>query len=311
MSEITSNISNVQGDETAVMLYGVENRTLVSLPIDRILVDPDNPNIRGRIVDTTDIQDSIREVGVREPIQVRFAPDEPGYFYLISGGRRLTAAKRAGMDKIPAIIDENLESESIRRMMLASHVRKDHPPIVIDDSGMVVGGDCWAVYHEVEAGTERQDVALLMGVPSDVAGAYYQLFNEHIEVKAKVASGDMAITVYSLIKHQPLEVKLFIANKNGKVSARWVRNVLKNWDEIAERLAAFEDHDAEPISADEMVKYVDMDKQAETKPAAHYLSEASVSIGKLVNIELSQTDLYMLDRLEIAVRRLRASYANT
>jgi hypothetical protein len=60
-----------------------------------------------------------------------------------------------------------------------------------------------------------------------------------------------------------------------------------------------------------MVKYVDMDKQAELKPAAHYLSEASVSIGKLVNVELSQTDLYMLDRLEIAVRRLRASYANT
>ena len=299
---------NVQVDNAPV-----EGRILINLEINKVLVDPDNPNIRGRIIDTTDIQDSIREVGVREPIQVRELSDRPGYFYLISGGRRLTAARRAGFSHIPAIVDEDLESHLIRRMMLASHVRKDHPPIVVDDTGMVVGGDCWAVYHEVEDGTERKDVALLMGVTPDVAGAYYQLFTECTEIKEKVASGDMAITVYSLVKHQPIGVKRFIAGKRGKVSANWVRKTLRNWDAIrATQLDLKEDGDQslEPATVEDIVKYVDF-RATEDIPAAHYLSEATVNLSKLVDMELGPTDLYMLERIQSTARLLRNKYENT
>jgi len=301
MSEKLSNTNqNVQVDSDPV-----QGRILVNLEINKVLVDPDNPNIRGRIIDTTDIQDSIREVGVREPIQVREALDRPGYFYLIAGGRRLTAARRAGFSHIPAIVDEELESQSIRRMMLASHVRKDHPPVVVDDTGMVVGGDCWAVYHEVESGTERKDVALLMGVTPDVAGAYYQLFNECIEVKQKVAAGDMAITVYSLIKHQPLQVRQYIASKRGKVSASWVRKTLRNWDDIARKINQVKVE--QDIKDEDIVEYVDIDNEvvSDDVPAAHYLSEASVNLGKLSTKVLGPTDLYMLERIENTARVLR------
>lgn len=309
MSEILSNITeNVQVENDPV-----EGRSLINLQIDKVLVDPDNPNIRGRIIDTTDIQDSIREVGVREPIQVRELLDRPGYFYLISGGRRLTAARRAGFSHIPAIVDEELESQSIRRMMLASHVRKDHPPIVIDDTGMVVGGDCWAVYHEVESGTERKDVALLMGVTPDVAGAYYQLFTECTEIKEKVANGDMAITVYSLVKHQPIGVKRFVAGKRGKVSANWVRKTLRNWDAIRATQLDLKDDNRqalEPASVEDIVKYVDV-RATENIPAAHHLSEATVHLSKLVDMRLMPTDLYMLERIENMARILRERNAIT
>ncbi len=311
MSEIMSNPNTnvqVEGDIQMVGWLGVKDRIFVSLEINKILVDPDNPNIRGRIIDTTDIQDSIREVGVREPIQVRELPDRPGYFYLISGGRRLTAARRAGFSHIPAIIDENLETQSIRRMMLAAHVRKDHPPIVLDDTGMVVGGDCWAVYHEVESGTERKDVALLMGVTPDVAGAYYQLFSDVNEVKEKVSAGDMAITVYSLIKHQPVDVKLFIADKRGKVSANWVRKTLRNWEAIRETQRNLEENNAQGLAkstTEEIVEYVDVHKNDNEEPASHYISEAAVSLSKLTDIRLRATDLYMLERVENTARILR------
>jgi hypothetical protein len=299
--------SNVQAESDPV-----EGRVLINIPIDRVLIDPDNPNIRGKIIDTTDIQDSIREVGVREPIQVREVPDEPDSFYLIAGGRRLTAARRAGFSHIPAILDEDLESKSIRRMMLASHVRKDHPSVVLDDTGMVIGGDCWAVYHEVEDGAERKDIALLMGVTPDVAGAYYQLFNECIEVKQKVAAGDMAITVYSLLKHQPVQVRRYVAGKRGQVSANWVRKTLRNWSDIVKKLEQLPpDDNATPSEENVPAAYVDVAVLEYTETSAQCISEASVSISKLVDRPLGQTDLYMLDRLEKAIQQIRKSYANS
>lgn len=299
--------SNVQVESDPV-----EGRVLISIPIDKVLIDPDNPNIRGKIIDTTDIQDSIREVGVREPIQVREVPDKPEVFYLIAGGRRLTAAKRAGFSHIPAILDEDLESKSIRRMMLATHVRKDHPPIVLDDTGMVIGGDCWAVYHEVEDGAERKDVALLMGVTPDVAGAYYQLFSECIEVKQKVAAGDMAITVYSLLKHQPIEVRKYAAGKRGKVSANWLRKTLRNWKDIVKRLEQLPPDDSETPDEEKVpAAYVDVPVLEYTETSAQCISQASVSIGKIVDRSLGPTDLYMLERLVKSIEKIRNSYANS
>ena len=52
-----------------------------------------------------ELVESIKESGVLTPVLVR--PDDEGNYEMISGHRRLHAAKRAGLRKIPAIIKEN------------------------------------------------------------------------------------------------------------------------------------------------------------------------------------------------------------
>jgi len=53
--------------------------------------------------------DSIKEMGVILPIIIR--PNDNDMFEILSGHNRVAAAKLAGLDKVPAIIKENLEEE--------------------------------------------------------------------------------------------------------------------------------------------------------------------------------------------------------
>lgn len=57
-----------------------------------------------------ELVESIKESGVLTPVLVR--PDDEGTYEMISGHRRLHAAKIAGLRKIPAVIKETLRNLS-------------------------------------------------------------------------------------------------------------------------------------------------------------------------------------------------------
>ena len=62
-----------------------------------------------------DLVDSIKVNGVLTPVIVR--PDDEGTYEMISGHRRLHAAKRAGLAKIPAIVKEMTNDDAIIAMV--------------------------------------------------------------------------------------------------------------------------------------------------------------------------------------------------
>lgn len=55
--------------------------------------------------------ESIRDNGILNPVIVR--PDSTGNYEMISGHRRLYASKIVGLEKIPAIVKEMTDDESI------------------------------------------------------------------------------------------------------------------------------------------------------------------------------------------------------
>lgn len=55
--------------------------------------------------------DSIRENGILNPVIVR--PDQSGNYEMISGHRKLHAAKIVGLKKVPAIVKEMSDDEAI------------------------------------------------------------------------------------------------------------------------------------------------------------------------------------------------------
>jgi ParB family transcriptional regulator, chromosome partitioning protein len=84
------------------------------LVIDEIDVDPDQPR---RVFDSDKLQelaDSIKEHGIISPILVRAL--EGGTYRLISGERRLRAAKLAGLDIIPAVVDQAENEDDVSRL---------------------------------------------------------------------------------------------------------------------------------------------------------------------------------------------------
>lgn len=70
--------------------------------------------------------DSIRENGVLNPVIVR--PDQSGNYEMISGHRRLHAAKIVGLKKVPAIVKEMSDDEAIIKMVDANIQREEILP---------------------------------------------------------------------------------------------------------------------------------------------------------------------------------------
>ncbi len=73
-----------------------------------------------------ELTESIRENGVLTPVLVR--PDDEGTYEMISGHRRLRAAKKAGLRKIPAIIKEMTDDEATIAMVDGNIQREEILP---------------------------------------------------------------------------------------------------------------------------------------------------------------------------------------
>jgi ParB family transcriptional regulator, chromosome partitioning protein len=69
---------------------------------------------------------SIREVGILQPLVVRSTPDG---FELIAGERRLRAAREAGLDRVPVLIKQAGENESMEMALVENLQREDLNPL--------------------------------------------------------------------------------------------------------------------------------------------------------------------------------------
>ena len=77
-----------------------------------------------------ELADSIREIGVLQPIVVRPVPDEDGTAYeLIMGERRWRATQQAGLLTVPAIIRETDDADLLRDALLENLHRSDLNPL--------------------------------------------------------------------------------------------------------------------------------------------------------------------------------------
>ncbi|MEW6608401.1 MAG: ParB/RepB/Spo0J family partition protein [bacterium] len=73
-----------------------------------------------------ELADSIREKGIIQPVLVRTSKD--GY-ELIAGERRLQAAKSIGLERIPAIVKDVVDSEALEIALIENIQRQDLNPI--------------------------------------------------------------------------------------------------------------------------------------------------------------------------------------
>jgi ParB family transcriptional regulator, chromosome partitioning protein len=85
---------------------------------------------------------SIKAVGVLQPVVVRQRPD--GGYELVVGERRWRAARRAGLERIPAVVREAGEEDMLRDALIENLHREDLNPLeeaaayrqLLDDIGM-------------------------------------------------------------------------------------------------------------------------------------------------------------------------------
>lgn len=92
-------------------------------------VEPNKAQPRSHFDDDAlkSLSDSIKEYGVLSPIVV--SKNENGFYMIIAGERRWRAAKLAGLKKIPAIIKEYDDKETMEIALIENLQREDLNPI--------------------------------------------------------------------------------------------------------------------------------------------------------------------------------------
>jgi ParB family transcriptional regulator, chromosome partitioning protein len=99
----------------------VSDAPVNEIDIDRIVRNPSQPRLRFDEARLEELVASIRQNGVLQPILVR--PFEQGY-QLIAGERRLSAAQRAGLLKIPATVRE-VPDDLLLELALIENIQRE------------------------------------------------------------------------------------------------------------------------------------------------------------------------------------------
>ena len=96
--------------------------TVLSLPVDQITPNPNQPRRTFPQGELDELAASIRELGVLQPLTVRPAA---GGWELIAGERRLRAAVLAGLDRVPCLAVEADEGKSTLLALVENVQRQD------------------------------------------------------------------------------------------------------------------------------------------------------------------------------------------
>ncbi|MFM1878359.1 MAG: hypothetical protein RLZZ241_1225 [Bacteroidota bacterium] len=112
-------------DQNADKLVG----NIIELNLEYIEVNPNQPRTNFNEEALEELADSIRELGLIQPITVR----KLGFnrYQLVSGERRYRASKRIGLETIPAYIRLANDQESLEMALVENIQRQDLDPVEI------------------------------------------------------------------------------------------------------------------------------------------------------------------------------------
>lgn len=103
-----------------------EGEVLLDVPLEEISPNPNQPRRSFEQVGLDELAASIRSSGVLQPVIAR--KTHHGY-ELIAGERRWRAAKQAGLDRIPVIVREATDAQSLELALIENLLREDLNPI--------------------------------------------------------------------------------------------------------------------------------------------------------------------------------------
>lgn len=93
------------------------------IDIEKLEIHP--KNVRKVYSDIDELAESIKARGVMQNLTVVPDPDKDGYYLVVIGNRRLTAARAAGLKTLPCSIVEMSEKDQISTMLLENMQRSD------------------------------------------------------------------------------------------------------------------------------------------------------------------------------------------
>jgi ParB family transcriptional regulator, chromosome partitioning protein len=146
--------------------------------LDAIRANPCQPRTNFDEESIAELEHSIREFGLLQPVVVR--ETAPGSYELVMGERRWRAARRAGLDRIPAIVRQTGDDAMLRDALLENIHRVQLNPL-----------EEAAAYEQLlgEFGVTHGELADRLGRSRPVVTNTIRLLKLPVSVQRRVASG--------------------------------------------------------------------------------------------------------------------------
>ena len=160
---------------------GVRSSSFLDLPLDAISVNPFQPRDKFDQAALNVLTESIREVGVLQPVLVR--PSANGKYELIAGERRCRAARQAGLERIPAVVRTAEDADALEQSLLENLHREDL-------NAVEEAAACQQLIEEF--GFTQETVAKRLGRSRSAVANTVRLLQLPDEVKAMVVDGSLS-----------------------------------------------------------------------------------------------------------------------
>ena len=183
------------------------------VPLDRIESNPEQPRLAFNQETLEELAASIREHGVLQPILVR--PHGPNRYQLIAGERRWRASRIAGLETIPALIEEMDDETALEISIIENLQREDISPLdeaamydrMLRDHGYSIrkladklGKDKGYVENRLRLADAPPEVRELVSLRKDTLSHAYELMKVEDPKKRRKLAEQVAAGQLTLIK---------------------------------------------------------------------------------------------------------------
>ncbi len=143
------------------------------VPVDEVATNPQQPRSKFDEEALSGLAESIREVGVLQPISV--SRTEDGSYILIAGERRLRAARRAGLSEIPAVIRTVDDQSSLTQALVENIQRENLTPLEEAAAFQQLLEDYGLTHEDIGARVGKSRTTItntlrLLGLPASIQG---------------------------------------------------------------------------------------------------------------------------------------------
>ena len=187
------------GHERAPDASGATSESIVTLPLERIQPNPNQPRKSFSPEALEDLAASIREKGVIQPIVVEAQEDQS--YQIVAGERRYRAAKLVGLFEVPAIVRSFTEAEKLEIALIENLQREDLN--AIEEAQAFAG-------LIRQHGWTQDELARRLGMSRTAIANSIRLLKLSEEIQEKVARG--------VLSAGHARAVLSVENKDGRAS---------------------------------------------------------------------------------------------
>jgi ParB family transcriptional regulator, chromosome partitioning protein len=257
-----------------------QRRVYFQAQIEEVYPNPDQPRKRFEEAALEELAQSIRTLGVIQPLIVRSRPE--GGYYLIAGERRWRAAQRAGLHEVPVVVRDMAPRDAFERALVENLQRADLNPIEEAEA-----------YHRLveEFHYTQEQVAERVGKERSTVANSLRLLRLPVSVRGMVEEGSLSMGhARALLALDEPEIEPVARRVLGrKLSVRATEELI--------RKRSRNERDADELKTPKKSASVrDLEIRLSKALGAQVTLEEDAS-GKSGQIEIRYIDLDDLDRL--------------